>query len=80
MGIMSHMTRHEFDAFAENYSELLDESIIFSGVDSAYFSEYKIRDLQRELFSKGIDNSSGFILLDFGCGVGASMPFLRKYF
>ncbi len=74
------MTQQEFDAHAKTYNEVLDESILFSGEDSAYFAEYKIRDLHRELAAQGIDTTATVRLLDFGCGVGASIPYLRQYF
>jgi SAM-dependent methyltransferase len=74
------MTQQEFDAHARNYSEVLDKSIGFSGEDSAYFAEYKIRDLHRELARLGTDTGAALRLLDFGCGVGASMPHVRRHF
>jgi len=70
----------EFDDFAGAYGSLLDESIDCSGEDAAYFSEYKIHDLHWEMVSMGIDPSSGLRLLDFGCGIGMSIPYLHKYF
>lgn len=74
------MTKQEFDAHAKTYNEVLDDSISFSGEDSAYFAEYKIRDLHRELAAQGVDTTASLRLLDFGCGVGASIPYLRQYF
>jgi len=74
------MTQQEFDAHAQSYKEVLDQSIGFSGEDSAYFSEYKIRDLRHELTLSGADADGALRLMDFGCGVGASMPHARKYF
>lgn len=74
------MTQQEFDAHAQSYKEVLDQSIGFSGEDSAYFSEYKIRDLRHELTLSGADADGALRLMDFGCGVGASMPHARKHF
>lgn len=74
------MTQQEFDAHAKTYNEVLDDSIGFSGEDSAYFAEYKIRDLHRELATRGVDTKAALRFLDFGCGVGASIPYLRQYF
>lgn len=74
------MTQQEFDAHARSYKEVLDQSIGFSGEDSAYFAEYKIRDLRRELAQSGADTEAALRLLDFGCGVGTSMPHARRHF
>ncbi len=74
------MAQHEFDAHARSYKEVLDESIGFSGEDSAYFAEYKIRDLRHELMRSGVDVEKTLRLLDFGCGVGTSMPHARQHF
>ena len=74
------MTQQEFDVHAKTYNEVLDESIGFSGEASAYFAEYKIKDLHRELAAQGVDTTAALRLLDFGCGVGASIPYLRQYF
>lgn len=74
------MTKQEFDAHAQSYKEVLDQSIGFSGEDSAYFADYKISDLCEELTRAGIDAGSALKLMDFGCGVGTSMPHARRHF
>jgi SAM-dependent methyltransferase len=74
------MTQQEFDAHAQSYKEVLDQSISFLGEDSAYFSEYKIRDLRYELTLSGANADGTLRLMDFGCGIGASMPHARKHF
>jgi SAM-dependent methyltransferase len=74
------MAQQEFDSHARSYKEVLDQSIGFSGEDSAYFAEYKIRDLRHELTQAGADYSSPLKLMDFGCGVGSSMPHARRHF
>jgi trans-aconitate methyltransferase len=72
--------QHEFDSHAQTYKQVLDESINFSGEDSAYFAEYKIRDLRYELLKNEIDLNKDLRLMDFGCGVGTSVPYARKHF
>lgn len=74
------MTQQEFDVHARTYNNVLDQSIEFSGEDSAYFAEYKIKDLHRELTALGVDTKTDLRILDFGCGVGASIPYLGQYF
>jgi trans-aconitate methyltransferase len=74
------MKQQEFDPHARNYKEVLDQSIGFSGEDSAYFAEYKIRDLSFELTRSGANTDAALKMMDFGCGVGTSMPHARKHF
>lgn len=74
------MKQHEFDVHARGYKEVLDQSIGFSGEDSDYFAEYKIRDLRHELTRAGADPGAALKLMDFGCGVGTSMPPARQHF
>lgn len=68
----------EFDAYAEQYDQLLNESIRVSGERGDYFTDYKIRDLARlwRSLEAGQDVPR---ILDFGAGVGASVPFLQQH-
>lgn len=65
----------EFDKFAKDYKDILDDSIQgLSEFGSEYYCEYKV---------KIIKDSIKFCpekILDFGCGEGSSCTFLRKYF
>ena len=67
----------EFDKFAEEYLKLHSQNIRVTGGEPEYFAEYKIRDLKHVSFELKVlpDN-----ILDFGTGVGNSIPFLVKYF
>ncbi len=67
----------EFDKFADEYHSLHEENIRITGENPEYFAEYKIRDLSRieHIVGDGVKN-----ILDFGTGVGSSIPFLAKYF
>jgi predicted TPR repeat methyltransferase len=64
----------EFDRFADEYTEILDRSVSFSGEDSRYFAEFKALYLRRMLGPTFAGK-----LLDFGCGVGLLSQFLRKH-
>ena len=66
----------EFDKFAEEYLKLHSQNIRVTGEEPEYFAEYKIRDLKRVSSELKImpDN-----ILEFGTGVGNSIPFLVKY-
>ena len=67
----------EFDKFADEYHNLHQENIRITGENPEYFAEYKIRDLTRveQIVGGEVNN-----ILDFGTGVGSSIPFLAQYF
>jgi ubiquinone/menaquinone biosynthesis C-methylase UbiE len=67
----------EFDRFAKAYRSTLAENISASGEAPEFFAEYKIADVARHARSAGIVSGN---ILDFGCGVGNSIPYFRKYF
>jgi ubiquinone/menaquinone biosynthesis C-methylase UbiE len=72
------MNKAEFDRFADEYEALHATNIAISGEKPEYFAEYKIRDLAVEYFSlRGAGDAPA--VLDFGAGIGASVPFVRKY-
>ncbi|MFY9532087.1 MAG: class I SAM-dependent methyltransferase [Candidatus Acidiferrales bacterium] len=63
----------EFDAFAGNYRELLNQSIRISGDTSDYFAAYKAAYIAR----KGAPHGAGK-LLDYGCGAGILSLHLKR--
>jgi len=71
------MDVEEFDKFADEYLKLHSQNIRVTGEKPEYFAEYKIRDLKRT--SSELKDLPANIL-DFGTGVGNSVPFLTKYF
>jgi len=70
------MNNAEFDQFADEYTSMHAESIRASGEGPAYFSEYKLRDVANHISSSRLAAKR---VLDFGCGVGGSMPYFHKY-
>lgn len=71
------MDKAEFDKFAEEYLNLHRQNIKLSGESPEFFAEYKIRDVYEMLTSVFPENGK---ILDFGAGVGGSVPYFRKYF
>ena len=67
-------TKVDFDAYADRYEGLLQDQLAFFNGDRDYFSEYKI-EILRNLFPDGVES-----FLDFGCGVGLSLPHILKLF
>jgi ubiquinone/menaquinone biosynthesis C-methylase UbiE len=67
----------EFDSFAEDYDRLHELNIAVTGEKPEYFHEYKVRVLREMTRARGLEPRK---LLDFGVGIGNSLPFLRRYF
>lgn len=73
------MDTSEFDKFAEEYRSLHDSNIAVSGEHPEYFAEYKIKDLAAEYFSRRGDRHGPPAIVDFGAGIGTSIPFMQKH-
>jgi SAM-dependent methyltransferase len=71
------MQQSEFDKFADEYHQLLSKSICFSGEDLSFFYEYKVQAAAATARQKNLKVER---ILDFGSGVGNSVPFFSKYF
>ncbi len=67
------MDEAEFDRYAIAYEEQHRNNIALTGEDPAYFSEYKVK-----LFSSWVGNSVRRVI-DFGTGIGNSIPYFRKH-
>lgn len=76
-GLSNQKENSEFDHLADDYEVLLKRAITLSGDEPDYFAEYKIADLAQYLQSRLFTPQS---ILDFGSGIGNSIPFFRKYF
>jgi SAM-dependent methyltransferase len=74
------MHETEFDKFADEYCALHTRNIRMSGETPEFFAEYKVKDVI-EMLSAGTEpRLSQPAILDFGGGVGTSVPYFRKYF
>jgi len=68
------MSQNEFDCFAKSYDTTLINSLPKIAVEDEYFSEYKVSYIAKKIQVEPIK------ILDFGCGIGRSLPWLEKYF
>src|SRR5205823_6487578 len=69
------LTGTEFDNFAHEYESVHAANIKISGENPEYFAEYKIRDVAALTAGENVSR-----ILDFGAGIGASVPYFRRYF
>lgn len=67
----------EFDAMADEYYKHHKENLSITGETPEYFSEYKVADLVKYIKEKNILSKDIF---DFGCGIGNSIEYFKKYF
>jgi len=67
----------QFDRFADEYEALQAASVRISGESPEYFWRYKVVDLARICAESGVRPRA---VLDFGAGVGNSVPYLREQF
>jgi ubiquinone/menaquinone biosynthesis C-methylase UbiE len=70
------MDEVEFDKFADEYRAMHAANIRLSGEDPEYFAEYKVIDIAAELARANIAARRA---LDFGAGVGYSVPFFARH-
>lgn len=73
------MDEAEFDRFADEYRSMHEQNIKASGESPEYFAEYKIQDIARELGGQGHPSHDGLRVLDFGGGIGNSVPYVRRW-
>ena len=69
------MDEAEFDQHALGYVEQHRANIALTGEEPSFFAEYKIRLLADWLLPPGAER-----IVDFGSGIGNSIPHFRRYF
>jgi len=71
------MNEAEFDKFADEYRNLHLENIKASGETLEFFAEYKIKDTAKLASQLNLKDTVN--VLDYGCGVGNSIPFFKRH-
>ncbi|HEU5334957.1 MAG TPA: class I SAM-dependent methyltransferase [Terriglobales bacterium] len=64
-----------FDRYSSEYESTLDRALAPSGESARYFARRRVEWLQNQLQAIG---STPHSVLDFGCGTGGSIPFLKE--
>ncbi len=72
------MRVEEFDKFADEYLAVHGANVRLSGEDPEYFSRYKIDEVRRRWSASSRPEPE--VVLDFGCGIGGSLPHLARAF
>lgn len=67
-------TKPEFDSYAQNYDQALQQGLSVSGEAKEYFAEGRVAFLQKCLTKFKYQPQR---VLDFGCGTGTSVPILH---
>jgi SAM-dependent methyltransferase len=68
----------EFDKFAEEYLAAHAENLKISGETPDYFARYKLDELRRRWDALKLAEPAS--VLDFGAGIGNSLPHLKRVF
>ena len=66
--------RVDFDDYSKNYDDLLREKTGFFSDNDRYFAEYKVA-ITRKLVTRKVAR-----ILEYGCGIGRNIPYLRETF
>lgn len=72
---MNKRTSDNFDIHSDNYEEVLNRTMAFTGGNLDYFCAYKVRTI-KQIFP--LDD--GLKILDFGCGIGEFYKHFRGTF
>ena len=72
------MDEAEFDRFAEDYLATHQRNIKISGEDPEYFARYKIEEIRRIWTASQLSEPKS--ILDFGSGIGNSLPHIADIF
>jgi trans-aconitate methyltransferase len=67
----------QFNAFAKNYDEALSKGLSITGEGPAFYAENRVAVTNLLIEPKKIPIER---ILDFGCGIGTSIPFLAEAF
>jgi ubiquinone/menaquinone biosynthesis C-methylase UbiE len=73
--LRTETTSFDFDALAPQYVQSVDESVSFTGRNSAFFASRKV-DLLEQIAAKAVGQLSSLSVLDVGCGTGTTSSFL----
>lgn len=68
------MKKIDFDCYTQNYNRLLHQQTGFFSQSEVYFAQYKVKIVREKIPDEPRR------ILEFGCGIGGNIPFLREMF
>ena len=68
----------DFDSYAVGYEDAVDQSVSFTGRDSAFYARRKVEVLE-DVVRPALGSLQGASLLDVGCGTGTTDRFLAPH-
>ena len=75
----NEVTAKTFDEYKESYSDTVNDSIGFSGLDVDFFTRVKA-DYLVDICNKHFGNTKDLSLIDIGCGIGNFDGLLQPQF
>lgn len=70
------MSKATFDDYSSSYEQALNRGIAVSGENSTFFAQGRLKWLARLAAHRRLPTTA---VLDFGCGIGNSLPLLREH-
>jgi SAM-dependent methyltransferase len=71
---MTQPEKVNFDEYAEDYDNILENQLSFFGEENSYFAEYKVQIVRNAV--KGEPKH----ILEYGCGTGRNLRFFNRLF
>jgi SAM-dependent methyltransferase len=68
----------EFDEYSDNYRQTLELTLTSYGGESLYYAERKLLALRDFISDRA--RTKPRAVMEFGCGIGINLPFLRRLF
>ncbi|HUM94680.1 MAG TPA: class I SAM-dependent methyltransferase [Candidatus Competibacter sp.] len=68
------MKKVDFDNYTDGYNQMLHQGTRFFTANEAYFAKYKVETVRERVAEEPRR------VLEFGCGIGGNIPYLRQAF
>ncbi len=76
---MSKTTKINFNEYGDSYDKIMESQHKMLG-DISYYAEYKVKILKNIVAKTKELNTKKLNILEFGCGTGRNLFYMKKYF